>query len=318
MVATICGTPKESFLKDLRHDRRTAAPNRAMTIMYALGWTQHSQGSEMIRTAAIVQLLLGNIGIAGGGMNALRGHSNIQGLTDLGLLSTSLPGYMSLPREAEQSYEDYIKVRALKPLRPNQMSYWQNYGKFFVSYQKTTFGNAATKDNDWAYDYLPKYDRGYDVLVAFELMNQGKMNGYICQGFNPVGSFPNKKKIIAGLSKLKWLVIIDPLATETSEFGAIRCLQRRQDRNHPDRSVSACVHVLRKRMARSPIPAAGCSGIGKRRAPGRRQGRSRNHRELFYRLRTAYAKDGGAFPDPIVNLTWPYKIQASPRRMNWQ
>ncbi len=89
-----------------------------MTIMYALGWTQHSQGSQMIRTGAMVQLLLGNIGVAGGGMNALRGHSNIQGLTDLGLLSNLLPGYMTLPGEEEQDYKTYIEKRALKPLRP--------------------------------------------------------------------------------------------------------------------------------------------------------------------------------------------------------
>src|SRR5258706_9774124 len=314
MGATTGGTPKESFLKICDMIGGTAAPNRAMTIMYALGWTQHSQGSEMIRTAAIVQLLLGNIGIAGGGMNALRGHSNIQGLTDLGLLSTSLPGYMSLPREAEQSYEDYIKVRALKPLRPNQMSYWQNYGKFFVSYQKTTFGNAATKDNDWAYDYLPKYDRGYDVLVAFELMNQGKMNGYICQGFNPVGSFPNKKKIIAGLSKLKWLVIIDPLATETSEFwrnfGVYNDVQTETIQTEVFRLPSTCFAEEDGSLTNSgrwlQWHWKGAE------PPGDAKGDPEIIGELFYRLRTAYAKDGGAFPDPIVNLTWPYKIQASP------
>ena len=98
------------------------------------------------------------------------------------------------------------------------MSYWQNYPKFHVSLMKAWCGNAATKENNWAYDYLPKLDKVYDVLQAFELMDQGKMNGYICQGFNPVASFPDKAKIIAALSKLKFLVIIDPLETETSEF----------------------------------------------------------------------------------------------------
>src|SRR6185312_10353876 len=105
----------------------TSTPTRAMTIMYALGWTQHSVGSQMIRAAAMVQLLLGNIGIAGGGMNALRGHSNIQGLTDLGLMSDLLTGYMTLPHDAEQDYARYVAARAFKPLRPNQLSYWQNF-----------------------------------------------------------------------------------------------------------------------------------------------------------------------------------------------
>src|SRR5215470_16621827 len=172
MVSRITGTPKDKFLKVCEYIGSTAGPNKAMTVMYALGWTQHSTGSEMIRTAAIMQLLLGNIGIAGGGMNALRGHSNIQGLTDLGLLSNTLTGYMSLAKDSEQDLETYYKTRALKPLRPNQMSYWQNYPKFFVSLQKATWGDAATAENNWAYDYLPKWDKLYDILQAFDLMNQ--------------------------------------------------------------------------------------------------------------------------------------------------
>ena len=217
MVSQICGTPKDAFLKVCEYISSTAAPGRVMTMMYALGWTQHSQGSQMIRTGAMMQLLLGNIGLPGGGMNALRGHSNIQGLTDLGLLTDALPGYMTLPGEKEQDYEKYVAVRTIKPLRPGQVSYWQNYPKFQVSLMKAWYGKAATKENNWAYDYLPKLDKTYDVLQAFELMGQGKINGYICQGFNPVASFPNKAKI-RGLSKLKFLVTMDPLATETSGF----------------------------------------------------------------------------------------------------
>ena len=128
----------------------------------------------MIRTGAMVQLLLGNIGVAGGGMNALRGHSNIQGLTDLGLLSNLLPGYMTLPGDAEQDYKTYIEKRAFKPLRPGQMSYWQNYGKFFVSNMKAWFGDAATEKNNWCYDWLPKLDKGYDILQVFENMNTAR------------------------------------------------------------------------------------------------------------------------------------------------
>jgi formate dehydrogenase major subunit len=139
-VSKISGTPKDKFLKVCEMIAETARPDKVMTIMYALGWTQHSQGSQMIRTGAIMQLLLGNIGLPGGGMNALRGHSNIQGLTDLGLLSTSLTGYMSLARDSEQDLETYYKPRATKPLRPGQMSFWQNYPKFFVSQQKAWWG----------------------------------------------------------------------------------------------------------------------------------------------------------------------------------
>ena len=160
MVERICGTPKDKFLKIAELMGSTCTPDRAMTSMYALGWTQHSKGSQNIRAMAMIQLLLGNIGIAGGGMNALRGHSNIQGLTDLGLMSNLIPGYLTLPNEREPDYATYMKTRQFKPLRPGQTSFWQNYGKFFVSFSKSRlFGKpAATKDNDWAYDYLPKFD----------------------------------------------------------------------------------------------------------------------------------------------------------------
>src|SRR5690606_3501828 len=148
--------------------------------------------SQIIRTGAMMQLLLGNIGIAGGGMNALRGHSNIQGLTDIGLTSNLLPGYLTLPNEAEQDFEGYIAARALKPLRKNQLSYWSNYKKFHVSLAKAWWGDYAHEYNNYAYDYLPKLDKLYDMLQAYELMNKGEINGYICQGFNPLAAAPNK------------------------------------------------------------------------------------------------------------------------------
>jgi formate dehydrogenase major subunit len=314
MVSKICGTPKDAFLKVCEYVASTSTPDRAMTIMYALGWTQHSQGSQMIRTAAMVQLLLGNIGISGGGMNALRGHSNIQGLTDLGLLTDALPGYLTLPRDAEQVYEDYIKVRTLKPLRPNQMSYWQNYPKFHVSLMKAWYGNAATKENNWAFDYLPKLDKPYDVLQAFELMGQGKVNGYICQGFNPLGSFPNKAKISAGLAKLKYLVVIDPLATETSEFW-----KNFGPYNDVDSSKIA-TEVIRLPSTCFAEEDGSLTNSGRwlqwhwkgAEPPGEARGDAEIIAGLFLRLKAMYAKDKGAFPDPVLNLTWVHKVPKSP------
>ncbi|KAG1249153.1 hypothetical protein G6F68_013491 [Rhizopus microsporus] len=159
MVERICGTPADSIRQVWDMIASTAGKDKAMTILYALGWTQHSVGAQHVRAGTMVQLLLGNIGIAGGGMNALRGHSNIQGLTDLGLMSNLLPGYMTLPNEPEQDYAKYIETRALKPLRPNQLSYWQNYSKFHVSLMKAWWGKSATAENNWAFDYLPKLDK---------------------------------------------------------------------------------------------------------------------------------------------------------------
>jgi formate dehydrogenase major subunit len=314
MVAKVCGTPKDKFLKICEMIASTSSPTRAMTIMYALGWTQHSVGTEMIRTAAIVQLLLGNIGIPGGGMNALRGHSNIQGLTDLGLLSNSLPGYLTLARDPEQHLDDYLKPRTLKPLRPGQMSYWQNYPKFFVSMQKAWWGDAATAANEWAFDYLPKWDKLYDILHAFELMYQGKINGYICQGFNPLGSFPNKAKVLAGLSKLKFLIVIDPLRTETAEFWA----------NHGEyndvKTAEIQTTVFRLPSTCFAEEDGSLTNSGRwlqwhwkgAEPPGEGRGDLEIIAGLFTRLRAMYRAEGGAFPDPIVNLSWAYKIPGRP------
>jgi formate dehydrogenase major subunit len=186
MVERICGSPKDKFLKVAEYMASTASPDRVMTSMYALGWTQHSKGSQNIRCMAMIQLLLGNIGMRGGGMNALRGHSNIQGLTDIGLMSNLIPGYLTLPSEKNEDLEAYMKTKNFKPLRPGQMSYWQNYKKFFVSFQKCMWGPQATAENNWAYDYLPKLDVAYDILRAFDRMYNGKLIGYICKGFNPL------------------------------------------------------------------------------------------------------------------------------------
>jgi formate dehydrogenase major subunit len=314
MVERVCGTPKEKFLQVCEMIGSTSTTTRAMTVMYALGWTQHSVGSQMIRAGAMMQLLLGNIGIAGGGMNALRGHSNIQGLTDLGLMSNLLPGYLTLPGEKEQDYEKYIAARAFKPLRPNQLSYWQNYGKFFVSFTKAWWGDAATADNHWAYDYLPKLDKLYDMLQTFELMYQGKMTGYICQGFNPLAAAPNKAKMNDALAKLKFLVIMDPLATETSEFW-------RNFGEHNDVDPSK-IHTEVFRLPTSCFAEEYGALTNSSRwlqwhwkgaePPGDARSDLQIMGELLVRLRAMYRKEGGAYPDPIVNLSWPYAVPKSP------
>jgi len=314
LVSSITGTPKDQFLKVCEEIAETSAPNRTMTVMYALGWTQHSVGSQMIRTAAMVQLLLGNIGMAGGGMNALRGHSNIQGLTDLGLLSNLLPGYMTLPGEKETVYKTYIEQRVQKPLRPGQLSYWQNYAKFHVSFMKAWFGKAAHAGNDYAYHYLPKLDKVYDILQVFEDMHQGKMNGYICQGFNPIASFPCKAKVDGALAKLKYLVTIDPLATETSVFW-----QNHGEHNNVD---PAKIQTEVFRLPSSCFAEEDGSLVSSSRVlqwhwkgaepPAEAKTDTAIMAGIFLKLRELYTREGGKFPDPIVNLVWDHKDPQSP------
>ena len=313
-VEAVCGTPKEKFLHVADKLASTAEAGRVATIMYALGWTQHTTGAQMLRTGAMIQLLLGNIGIAGGGMNALRGHSNIQGLTDLGILSASLPGYLTLPNEAEQEYEKYIAARTPKALRPGQMNYWSNTPKFHVSLMKAWWGPAATAENNWAFDYLPKLDKQYDMLQIFELMNQGKVNGYIAQGFNPLAALANSNNVRNGLKKLKFLVVMDPLTTETSEFwknhGEFNDVDSASIQTEVFRLPTTCFAeedgavVSSSRVLQWHWKAAD--------APGEAKTDIAIMSALHLRLKKLYETEGGKFPDPITKLYWPYTQPAHP------
>ncbi|MET3355771.1 UNVERIFIED_ORG: formate dehydrogenase major subunit [Xanthobacter viscosus] len=315
LVERITGTPKDKFLKVASMISECSSKTKTMTSMYALGWTQHSKGSQNIRTMAMLQLILGNIGVRGGGMNALRGHSNIQGLTDVGLMSNMIPGYLTLPTEREPDFNAYMSTRGFKPLRPNQMSYWQNYKKFFVSFQKAMWGDAATAENNWAFDYLPKLDvPAYDILRAFELMKQGKMNVYVCQGFNPMQAFPNRGKLAEALAKLKLLVVMDPLQTETARFWENHGVYNPADTAKIQTEViqlpTTCFAedegslVNSGRWIQWHWPAGS--------PPGEARTDAAIMSGIHLRMKELYRKEGGAFPDPILNLTWTYKDPHEP------
>ena len=308
MVNTICGTPKDKFLQVCDLIGSTATPQRVMTILYALGWTQHSVGSQNIRTMAMIQLLLGNMGRSGGGVNALRGHANVQGITDMCAYSEVLPGYLSAPTDADDTREKYNAARTPKPLRPNQMNFAQNFAKWHVSLQKAWFGDHATKENDYAYDLTPKRDGAYDVLAIFERMYQGRVNGFITQGMNPLAALPNKKKLTAALSKLKYLVIIDPLRTETGEFW-----KNYGDSNNVNAAdIKTEVIMLPANVIHEEAGSFTSSGRVAQWhwAAAEPPGEAKIDREiigsLFMKLREMYAKDGGKFPDAIMKITWNY------------
>jgi formate dehydrogenase major subunit len=292
----------------------TSKPDKVMTILYALGWTQHTKGSQNIRTMAMVQLLLGNVGMPGGGVNALRGHANVQGITDMNLVTTNMPGYLNLPNDQHQDFAAYMELKSLKPIRPGQVSWWQNYPKYHVSLMKAWYGDAANAENNFAYDYLPKIDRPYDVMQMFELMHTDKMNGFICQGFNPVAAVSHKAKMTAALSKLKYLVIIDPLVTETSEFwrnfGSYNDVDPSQIQTEVFRlpaglfaeedgtfTNSGRVVIWKEKGAEPPGEAKVDREIIAR---------------LFLKMRELYRQEGGAHPDPILHLAWPYNNPEAP------
>ncbi len=314
LVSTITGTPVADFLKVCETLGTCAVHNKVATFLYALGWTQHTIGSQNIRTMAMIQLLLGNIGMPGGGVNALRGHSNIQGLTDIGLLSTNLPGYLNLPSDKQTDYQTYITQTTPKANRPGQLNYWGNTPKFFVSLMKTYWGANATKENNWGFDWLPKWDKMYDILRVFDMMNKGEMNGYFCQGFNPVASFPNKNKSISALSKLKFLVVMDPLVTETSTFW-----KNYGESNDVDSSKIATTVF---RLPTTCFAEEDGSIVNSARwlqwhwkaadAPGEAQPDVNILSGIMFELRKLYQEQGGVNPEPIMNISWDYRIPSKP------
>ncbi|MBJ8887925.1 formate dehydrogenase-N subunit alpha [Citrobacter sp. FDAARGOS_156] len=314
MVNRLCGTSVADFNRICEILASTSVPDRTATILYALGWTHHSAGAQIIRAAAMLQLLLGNIGMAGGGVNALRGHSNIQGYTDLGLLSTNLPGYMPLPSEKQPDYQTYISQITPPALGVNEVNYWQNTPKFFVSMMKSFWGDNATVENNWGYDWLPKWDRLYDVMTQAELMLEGKINGYIVQGFNPLAAFPDKNKSTRALSKLKYMVVIDPLVTESSNFwqnhGEMNDVNPADIQTEVFRLPSSCFAEENGSIANSgrwlQWHWAAAEPPGEALHDGKILGR------LFMRLRELYQQEGGANPQPLLNIAWNYKDPYDP------
>jgi formate dehydrogenase major subunit len=219
-VSKITGTPVEDLKKVYGMYASTGKPDKAGTVLYAMGWTQHTIGVQNIRTMCIVQLLLGNMGIAGGGVNALRGESNVQGSTDHGLLFNVWPGYLKVPTGAEDSLEAYHKKNTPTTSDPLSANWWQNYPKYSVSFLKSMFGEKATKENDFGYGWLPKLDSGksYSWLDIFDVMYRGEFKGLFAWGQNPACSGANSNKTRQALGKLEWLVNVNLFHNETGSF----------------------------------------------------------------------------------------------------
>ncbi len=314
VVSRISGTPEDKFLRVCEWVASTANGERAMTIMYALGWTQHSHGAQNIRTAAMIQLLCGNIGIPGGGVNALRGHSNVQGITDVGTLTAAIPGYLALPTDSEPTLESHLAKRKFTPLQPNQTSYWQNYPKFFVSFLKSFYGDKATPANSFGYDWLPKLDVAYDCLRMFETMFQGKTNGLICQGFNPVMAIAHQKKSTIGLSKLKFLVSIDPIETDTARFWENHGEANDVDPSKIQTEVFMLPATTFVEEEGSLTNSSRCIQWKWRAADPTYEATSDSVilADLFTRIRKLYEQEGGKGAEPLLNMSWEYANPLEP------
>ena len=213
-VADTCGCTAEELVRVAELLCSNSGRERTSMVVYALGWTQHTTGVQVIRTAAILQLLLGSIGRPGGGIMAMRGHSTIQGSTDLATLYDSLPGYLPQPcaDESHDTLDSYVRFEGLST------GYWANYRKFIVSLLKAWYGDAATPENDFAFGWLPRIDGDYSQLPYFEAMSKGEVKGYFLFGQNPAGGSPNAGLHRAGLRNLDWLVVVDWFEIESANF----------------------------------------------------------------------------------------------------
>lgn len=312
-VERITGIPKEQFLKaaDLFTSvRKDGDMKKAATIIYAVGWTQHTFGSQIIRTAAILQLLLGNVGRAGGGVNALRGHSNIQGATDMAGIYDNLPGYLKVPAPADADFAAYVKrttPTSSKPAEWDSYNYWSNTPQFAVSFLKAMYGDAATQENDWAFHWLPKVDRNYSWTHLWDDMYKGGIKGIFAFGMNGVAIGPDSQKNIEALKKADWLVVGEIYPDETSEFWMAPGISKEEMRNikttvyrlpcagfaEKDGSMTNSSRWLQwKNVALPP--------------PGQARLDQDVVAQIFLKVRELYQKEGGRFPDPILNLAWAY------------
>jgi formate dehydrogenase major subunit len=319
MVERITGVPQAEFLKaaDLFTSiRKDGDMKKAGTVIYAVGWTQHSSGTQTIRTAAMLQLLLGNLGRAGGGVNALRGHSNIQGATDMAGIFDILPGYLKMPAPADTTFKAYLDrttPTASKPGPWDSYNYWSNTPRFAVSFLKSMYGDAATKENDWAFHYLPKIDRKYSWAEIWDDMYKGAIKGLFAFGMNGVQIGPNSHKNIQALKKADWLVVCEIYPDETSEFWkspGITADEMKQIRTtvyrlpgagfaEKDGTFVNSARWLQWKSAALPPP-----------------GEARLDQEIlariFLKVRELYQKEGGKFPDPILHATWSYTDPHNP------
>lgn len=305
LVSSVTGTPKEDLVRVYEAYCATGTPEKAGTILYAMGWTQHTVGVQNIRAMCMIQLLLGNMGIAGGGVNALRGESNVQGSTDQGLLFHILPGYLPVPNASVTTLEEYNKKYTPVSKDPRSANWWQNRPKYMVSFLKALYGDAATPENGFAYDFLPKIDDGknYSWLDLFDAMYKKEFTGFFAWGMNPACSGANSNKTRAALANLDWMVNVNVFDNETASFW--------KGPGMDPKKVKTEVFFLP--CAASMEKEGSISNSGRwvqwrykaQNPPGDAIPDGDIIVRIFNEVKKLYQQDKkGAFPDPILKLDW--------------
>ncbi len=298
-VSETTGTPVNDLKKVYKTYANTGKKNKAGTIMYAMGWTQHTVGVQNIRTMAIIQLLLGNMGVAGGGINALRGESNVQGSTDHALLFHILPGYLPTPRANLDTLKAYNKANTPTSQDPKSANWWQHLPKYSASFLRAMYPNTDVKTS---YKWMPRLDEGQNAswLVMFDKMLQGDFQGFFAWGMNPAGSGANANKTREALTNLNWMVVANLFDTETASFWKGPNMDPDQVKTEvfflpagvayeKEGSITNSGRWMQWRYA-GPQPLGNCKPDGDMMY------------ELITRLQKLYKKEGGAYPDPLLNL----------------
>lgn len=302
-VCSITGSPKEDYEKICKIYTSTYKSDRVATWMYAMGTTQHTHGTQNVRTYAMLQLLLGNVGLAGGGINALRGESNVQGSTDMCLLFHILPGYLKSPIKANQTLEQYLKQWTPTTNDSKSANWWGNYPKYIVSLLKAWYGENATAENEFGYQFIPKRSANNSHISLFESMYEGKIKGLFCFGQNPAVGGPNSNKERIALDNLDWLVAVDLWETETSQFWKRPGID--------PKSIDTEVFLL---PAASSVEKEGSITNSGRWAQWRYQavnppGEAKSDLwildAIYKHVKTEY-QQGGVFPEAITNMLWDY------------
>ena len=317
MVHRVTGMDMDVMKKVWDTFASTGRPDKAGSILYALGQTQHSYGSQNCRAMCVVQLLLGNIGIAGGGINALRGEPNVQGSTDVGASSHQAPGYLAWPTaKSHPTLAKYLSTETYAA------GYYSNKPKFWVSALKEWFGDNAVFENDYCYDLLPKIapkkDYGdFSTIMSFNDMRDDKIKGYMCWGMNPAHSTPNAKHARHAMAKLDWLLVADWFQTETSLFWCAPDMKPEE--------VQTEVYFLPAALIYEKIGSINNSGrwIQWREKAVEPPGECKSDFEMMMliweKLCELYRKEGGACPDQILKTNMNYRIngKADLRALSW-
>src|SRR5690349_21312213 len=311
VVASITGIPSEKFLEIARIVGECGRPDKVMTLVYAVGLTQHTTGAQLIRSAALLQLLLGNMGRPGGGMNAERGHANIQGNTDHAISWEILPGYLRIPAPGQKNLNDYVAQSAPKKFDANSWNFFgTNYRNFMVSLLKGWYGDAAKPGNEFAFDFVPKPASNSSWISIYDEALKKKMEGVILSGMTATSIGPDSNQVMQALANLKWLVVMDAVPTTSSEFWRRPGVDPKTIQTEV--FMVPTTHWIEKDGS---FVNSGRWSQWKEQVIPPRGGARHDHwvlAEVFQWVKKLYQEQGGKFPDPLMALTFAYKDPIKP------